>query len=233
MMRYIRKGVAMGVDAYLWNFLAVMALMMLGWVVSLARNNVTHVDTLWGLGFILIAWLSWGQHEGTAGRRLLIPVLTTLWGVRLAVYMHWRSHGKGEDPRYARWRQATGDGFWMVSLFKVFLLQAVVLWIIALVVQVGTAGAVPHRLGVLEAIGLSVWLLGFGFETIGDWQLARFKADPANAGRVMDRGLWRYTRHPNYFGECLVWWGLYLIVLSEPAHWWTVISPRADHLWCC
>lgn len=210
---------------YFYNLLAVTAMMVLGWLVSLYRRNVTIVDTLWGLGFVLIAWLTWFQIDGYTGRPLLLVILTTIWGARLAIYLAWRNHGKGEDPRYALWRRASGNGFWWTSLFKVFLLQALFLWVIALVIQAGQIGRTPSLWGLLDVIGTLVWLIGITFESAGDWQLARFKSDPANRGKVMDQGLWRYTRHPNYFGECLIWWGLFFITLSDPQNWWTIASP--------
>ena len=212
-------------EIYLTNLLAVAALMVLGWIISLVRRNVTIVDALWGMGFVLIAWMTWFHSEGYWARNLLLAGLTTLWGVRLTVYLALRNHGKGEDPRYAKWRRASGRRFWLTSLFKVFLLQALVLWAIALSVQAGQTQAYPARFTVPDVIGTLVWLTGFAFESVGDWQLARFKADPSNKGRVMDRGLWQYTRHPNYFGECLVWWGMFLIALSNSGNAWTVVSP--------
>jgi len=210
---------------YLINLLAVVCMMVIGWVFSVRKQNVTIVDSLWGLGFVLIAWLTWFQLDGMGGRSLLITVLTTLWGGRLALYLTWRNYGKGEDPRYAKWRKAGGERFWITSLFKVFLLQAIFLWAIALVIQAGQADSGSGRLGWLDLTGTLIWLTGFVFEAVGDWQLARFKAHPANRGQVMDQGLWRYTRHPNYFGESLIWWGLFVIALSHPANWWTVVSP--------
>ncbi|NNG01729.1 MAG: DUF1295 domain-containing protein [Desulfobacteraceae bacterium] len=210
---------------YIVNLAVVAALMILGWLVSLYRKNVTVVDSLWGLGFIFIAWSSWYQADDTYGRQILLVGLTILWGVRLMAYLTWRNHGKGEDPRYAKWRQSSGNRFWLTSLFKVFLLQALFLWVIALTIQAGQMSRQPSPLGLLDLIGTLVWLIGFIFESVGDWQLVRFKAGPENRNQVMDRGLWRYTRHPNYFGECLMWWGLYLITLSDPNHWWTVASP--------
>jgi steroid 5-alpha reductase family enzyme len=212
-------------NPYMVNLLAVAGMMSAGWVVSVYRRNVTLVDTLWGLGFVLIAWLTWFRIEGVWGRQLLLVLLTSLWGVRLAGYLGWRNHGKGEDPRYGMWRRAAGKRFWWTSLFKVFLLQALVLWLISLTIQAGQAIRVPDRLGAMDLIGTLIWSIGFMFETVSDWQLARFKADPGNRGRVMDRGLWRYSRHPNYFGESLIWWGLFLIALADPSNWWTVISP--------
>ena len=132
-----------------------------------------------------------------------------MWGLRLSLYLSWRNWGKGEDPRYGSWRQKSGDRFWLVSLFKVFLLQALFLWVISIGLQMGQLAANPDTLTWLDGLGIFVWTIGFMFESAGDWQLARFKSDPVNKGRVMDRGLWAYTRHPNYFGEFLVWWGIY------------------------
>jgi steroid 5-alpha reductase family enzyme len=159
------------------------------------------------------------------GRKILIVVVTTAWGLRLSAHLAWRNWGKGEDPRYGSWRRASGESFWIISLFKVFLLQALFLWVIALAVQYGQIPAQPAHLTWLDFLGVIIWLIGFGFESVSDWQLARFKADAANRGKVMDRGLWAYSRHPNYFGESVVWWGIFLIALSTPNSGWTVISP--------
>ena len=208
-----------------WNLTAVTGMMFVGWLLSLVYKNVTLVDSLWGLGFVLIAWISFGLSEGYMGRKILIGVLTTAWGLRLSAHLAWRNWGKGEDPRYGSWRRASGERFWIISLFKVFLLQALFLWVIALAIQYGQIPAQPAHFTGLDFAGLSIWLIGFGFESVSDWQLARFKADAANKGRVMDRGLWAYSRHPNYFGESLVWWGIFLIALSTPNSGWTVISP--------
>jgi steroid 5-alpha reductase family enzyme len=208
-----------------WNLLAVAAMMITGWLISLASRNVTIVDSLWGLGFVLIAWLTFFMSDGYVDRKMLIALLVTLWGLRLSIYLSWRNWGKGEDPRYGNWREKSGDRFWLVSLFKVFILQALFLWVISVAVQIGQMAAKPDTLTWLDALGIFVWATGFMFESAGDWQLARFKSDPANKGRVMNRGLWAYTRHPNYFGEFLVWWGFFLITLSTPNSWWTIISP--------
>ncbi len=208
-----------------WNLAAVTAMMFCGWLISLQRKNVTHVDSLWGLGFVLIAWITFGLAPGYIGRRILIVVLTTVWGLRLSAHLTWRNWGKGEDPRYGGWRQASGQSFLIISLFKVFLLQALFLWVISLTIQHAQVSAAPAYLTWLDFLGLIIWMMGFIFEAVSDWQLARFKADPANKGKVMDRGLWAYSRHPNYFGECLIWWGIFLIALATPASWWTVASP--------
>jgi steroid 5-alpha reductase family enzyme len=212
-------------DIMVWNLAAVVTMMVIGWVISLAYRNVTIVDSMWGLGFVMIAWMTFLLSDGYAGRKLLIALLVTVWGARLSLYLSWRNRGKGEDPRYGGWRQRSGQRFWLVSLFKVFLLQALFLWVISLVVQRGQLSPAPAALTVLDAMGTSIWAGGLVFEAVGDWQLAKFKADPTNRGKVMDRGLWAYTRHPNYFGEFLIWWGIFLVTLSDPGNWWTVISP--------
>lgn len=207
------------------NFMAVLGMMLLGWSISLIYRNVTIVDSLWGLGFVLIAWLTFSMAEGYYGRKILITLLVTLWGLRLSLHLAWRNWGHGEDPRYAAWREKSGDRFWLVSLFKVFILQAIFLWAIALALQWGQLAKQPAEYTLLDFLGLAVWVIGFFFEATGDRQLARFKADPTNKGRVMDQGLWAYSRHPNYFGESLMWWGVFLIALTTPAGWWTIISP--------
>jgi steroid 5-alpha reductase family enzyme len=208
-----------------WNLGAVSALMIIGWLISLRYRNVTIVDSLWGLGFVLVVWITFSLSEGFAGRKTLIAVLVTVWGMRLSIYLSRRNWRAGEDARYGEWRKKSGEQFRVVSLYKVFLLQAVFLWVIALVLQWGQLSTTPDRFVWLDILGVFVWLFGFVFEAVGDRQLARFKADPANKGRVMDRGLWAYTRHPNYFGEFLIWWGFFLITLSTPNSGWTVISP--------
>jgi steroid 5-alpha reductase family enzyme len=207
------------------NYLAVLAMMLIGWVVSLIYRNVTIVDSLWGLGFVIIAWLTYSMAGGYPGRKLLISLLVTLWGLRLVLHLSRRNWGHGEDPRYASWRQKSGERFWLVSLFKVFILQSVFLWAISLALQWGQMSPKPSELIWLDYAGLGLWAIGFFFEAVGDWQLARFKADPAQAGRVMDQGLWAYSRHPNYFGETLIWWGIFVITLATPSSWWTIVSP--------
>jgi steroid 5-alpha reductase family enzyme len=174
---------------------------------------------------VLIAWLSFVKSDGYLGRKLLLALLTSIWGLRLALHILVRNWGHGEDRRYRAWRAQHGERFWWVSLFTVFGLQAVLLWVISIVIQTGQISPVPSRLVWLDGLGTLIWAVGFGFEALADWQLARFKTDPANAGKVMNRGLWAYSRHPNYFGECLVWWGLFLITLATPGGTWAIVSP--------
>ncbi|MBL8850160.1 MAG: DUF1295 domain-containing protein [Planctomycetaceae bacterium] len=194
------------------------------WVVATVRRDVSIVDLFWGCGFVLVAWMSAAQSFPWSGRISLLAWLTTVWGLRLSWHLARRNHGRPEDARYAAMRAAHGTQFWWISLFSVFLLQGAILWFVSLPLQVAAVRDVPSRMTSVDALGAVVWSVGFMFESIGDWQLSRFQADPANAGRVLDRGLWRYTRHPNYFGDCCVWWGLYLIAASAGATW-TVASP--------
>lgn len=213
------------VDIFLVNLAAAVGLMGAGWVFSLAKKNVTIADSLWGLGFVLIAWLTFFRADGVLFRKAMIVAMVTIWGLRLFIHLSVRNRGKGEDPRYAAWRARYGDSFWWVSLYKVFLLQALFQWTIALGVQYGQVAATPAALTWTDCLGLAIWTAGILIESAADWQLARFLADPANRGKIMNRYLWKYSRHPNYFGESLIWWGLFVVVLSVPWGAWTIISP--------
>lgn len=206
------------------NLLAVCALMTAGWFISVWKDNVNIVDSLWGLGFVLVAVITFAIGIGFDGRRSMVLCMTACWGLRLAAHLTWRNWGEDEDHRYAQWRQKSGR-FWLVSLFKVFWLQAIFLSAISLVLQAAQLSPEPSRFTLLDILGALIWTVGFVFESVADWQLARFKADPANQGRVMDKGLWAWSRHPNYFGEFLIWWGFFVVALAVPGGWWTVISP--------
>jgi len=192
------------------------------WAVSVIRRNVTIVDTLWPLLFVMAAIVYAAVVPGTGTRAILLLVLVSAWGVRLAVYLAWRNRGHEEDRRYRAIRERNEPNFALKSLYLIFGFQALLAWIISLPIAGAITGTGP--LGALDVLGVILWTVGLVFEAGGDWQLARFKRDPANAGRVMDRGLWRYTRHPNYFGDFCVWWGFYLIALSAGA-WWSIPGP--------
>jgi steroid 5-alpha reductase family enzyme len=203
---------------------ALLVLMLATWALSLPLRDVSIVDVAWGVGFVVVAWIALATGDGDSGRRALLAALTTVWGLRLAGYIGRRKlRERREDPRYVELRERYGERFWLVSLGTIFLLQGALVWVVSLPLQV--ASAQPDSLGVLDAVGVACWAVGVFFESVGDAQLARFKADADHRGQVMDRGLWRYTRHPNYFGDFMVWWGLYLIALSTGAAWWTVVSP--------
>ena len=156
---------------------------------------------------------------------LAVLAVLALWAVRLSLHLHRRNHGRPEDRRYQAWRKQYGQKFWWVSLFTVFLLQGALLWVISLVAQAGQWAPKPDRFIWLDGLGLLLWAVGFFFEAVGDYQLAVFKKNPANKGKAMAQGLWRYTRHPNYFGECLMWWGIFLVTLATPGGFWSIVSP--------
>ncbi|HEX2702126.1 MAG TPA: DUF1295 domain-containing protein [Solirubrobacteraceae bacterium] len=192
----------------------VLAVFLAVWLASLPLRDASIVDRFWGLGFVAVAWTGVAFGHGCEGRRLLLAGLVTVWGVRLAIHITRRNYGTGEDRRYVVMREQDGDRFWLTSAYRVFLLQAVVLWVISLPLEAGDSLGGGRRLGVVDIVGAAIWLVGFAFEALGDYQLDRFKADPQNRGNVMDRGLWRYTRHPNYFGDATLWWGLGIVGLG-------------------
>lgn len=204
----------------------IVATMILLWLLSLVWHDASIVDPFWGTGFVIVAVTSSWLNLPPSARTALLVALTAIWGLRLSVYLLRRNWGHGEDRRYQAMRARHGRRFWWVSLFSVFMLQAVILWFVSLPIQVTCSQGEANQLNWLDGLGVLIWTIGFAFEAVGDWQLARFKADPANAGRVMDRGLWRFTRHPNYFGDFCVWWGLYAIAVAGGA-WWTFFSPLA------
>lgn len=191
--------------------LTILVLMLGTWLLSLALKNASIVDIVWGFGFVCVAWaVRLRVDDGLAARQNLLVLMTSVWGLRLAGYLFWRNHGKGEDYRYKAMRKHWGPRFPIISLGTVFGLQGVLMFIVSLPVQLGQTRNTPD-LGWLAYLGIAVWLVGLFFEVVGDAQLARFKADPANQGKVMNRGLWKYTRHPNYFGDACVWWGIALV----------------------
>ncbi len=203
----------------------VLALVTALWGVSVALKDTSIVDVFWGSGFVAVAWAAYLLGDGSADRRLLLALLVTVWGLRLTAYLAHRNLGKGEDYRYAAMRRRHGERWPLRSLVVVFWLQGALMWVVSLPVQVAMNDPTPTGLGPLDWIGTAVWAVGLTFEAVGDRQLARFKADPANRGKVMDRGLWRYTRHPNYFGDFCVWWGIWLVALATGSAWWTLVGP--------
>lgn len=198
--------------------------MLCVWAISLVMRDASIVDIAWGSGFVLVAWVSYWLSDGNSTRSLLLLVLTTIWGARLAFYLAKRNLGHGEDFRYQSMRRKHGDRFPIVSLYTVFALQGVLMWIVSLPVQLGQVRLDPS-FGLLGVLGVLVWCVGMFFEAVGDAQLARFKRNPNNKGQVMDTGLWRYTRHPNYFGDSCVWWGLGLIAAESALGKIALIGP--------
>jgi steroid 5-alpha reductase family enzyme len=211
----------------LWLFagLIILGLMTLLWLVSLALKDSSIMDSFWGVGFVIVFWaVTFLTLEPLTLRLVLLGTVVTVWGLRLSLYIFFRNKGKDEDFRYAAWRKEAGSSWWWRSFFKVFFLQGVLMWIIAVPLIAAQTGDITSPLKCLDYTGAALWLVGFIFEAGGDWQLARFKADPANKGELLTSGLWSLTRHPNYFGDAAQWWGFWLIAVSAGALW-TAFSP--------
>ncbi|MCE2735661.1 MAG: DUF1295 domain-containing protein [Ilumatobacteraceae bacterium] len=185
-------------------------IMVSTWLLSVIIKNASIVDIVWGAGFAITSWVLALTVDGDSGRQLLLAVMVGVWGTRLALYLAKRNIGHGEDWRYKAMRKKAGKKFTYSSLVTVFGLQGALMWVVSLPVQFGNGDSSPG-VGPLAVIGIMVWLVGLSFEAIGDFQLARFKRDPNNAGKVMDQGLWSLTRHPNYFGDALLWWGIGIV----------------------
>lgn len=209
-------------DVYLQALAVLLVMAVLGWLASLTLRNVNLVDSLWSL-FFLAAALTYAARLPEPGpRTALVLVLVAAWTLRLAGHLTYRNWGKPEDRRYQAIRANHSPGFAWKSLFIVFGLQAGLAWLISL--PLFAAIVSPAPLGVADALGVALVLAGLALETLADIQLTRFKRDPANRGRVLDQGLWRYSRHPNYFGEACVWWGFGLLAVAAGA-WWALVSP--------
>ena len=208
--------------SYFLGLAVLLASGVVTWLVSLAKRDVGIVDSLWSMMFLLAAATYAFALPETGPRTMMVLILVALWAFRLCVYITWRNWGEPEDRRYRAIRANNEPNFGVKSLYIVFGLQAVIAWVVSVPLLVAFAS--PAALNWLDALGMALWVVGMLFETGGDWQLARFKADPANAGRVMDQGLWRYTRHPNYFGNACIWWGFGLIAVAGGA-WWALLSP--------
>lgn len=201
---------------------ATFALALLAWALATARRNAGLVDIFWSLFFLAAAAVYAVAAQAIDGRAVLVLALVALWSLRLAGYLAARNWGAPEDHRYRAIRARNEPGFAWKSLYLVFGLQAVLAWIISAPLAAAILSGQPA--GPIDAAGAALVVFGLAFEAVADAQLARFKADPRNAGRVMDRGLWRFTRHPNYFGEFCVWWGFWLVAAGAGG-WWTVFSP--------
>lgn len=197
-------------NAMLVSAITIGIVMVLTWILSLAVRNASIVDIVWGAGFAINSWVLAITIDGDPTRQLVMALLVGIWGMRLAGYLAKRNIGHGEDWRYVAMRKKMGPKFPVVSLITVFGLQGVLMWSVSLPVMFANADATPP-LGPVAIMGIMVWIVGFGFESVGDLQLARFKKDPANQGKVMDQGLWSLTRHPNYFGDALLWWGIAIV----------------------
>lgn len=204
-------------------FVTIVCLMLATWSVSLLRRDASIVDIAWGLGFVLVAWAAKFVTGASGSGNWLLLLMVTVWGLRLTGYLAKRNLGKGEDFRYRAMRRKHGERFAIVSLYSVFGLQGALMTLVSLPVSLGQrdtdAGA-----GFIVLLGFVVWAVGLYFEVVGDAQLARFKRDPRNADQIMDEGLWGLTRHPNYFGDSLVWWGLAIVGSSQGAGIWAFLG---------
>lgn len=204
---------------FLPGFLVIMALMTSVWIASVFLKNASIVDPFWGLGFVVVAAFYFIQADEISARSMLVMTLVAIWGLRLSVYLFWRNWGKGEDFRYREFRKNYGEHrYWWVSFFQVFLLQGMLMWLISAPLLGAMHFTSGHNLTVFDALAIVFWLIGFAFEAGGDYQLAKFKANPANKGKVLDRGFWKYSRHPNYFGDSAVWWSFGLFSVAAGAY---------------
>ncbi|MDH4195122.1 MAG: DUF1295 domain-containing protein [Nitrospirota bacterium] len=212
----------MSFPIYLSGLYAILALATLTWLVSVIKRDVSIVDSMWSVMIFASALVYSSSVEPYWNRSSLVLTLVLLWAFRLTLYITWRNWGEPEDSRYQAIRRKYEPYFALKSLGIIFVFQALLAWIISMPLWV--ALTVPFQSSVFDILAVALWMIGMIFEAVGDWQLARFKSNPTNRGKVMNRGLWRYTRHPNYFGECLIWWGFFLLVIPTGA-WWSILSP--------
>lgn len=208
--------------AFTYAGAALLLVAVVFWFISLLRNDVSIVDSLWSLMFLVVALVYAAMSEPGGPREVLIQVLVAVWALRLSGYITWRNRGEAEDFRYQEIRANNEPGFRYKSLYIVFILQAMLAWVISLPLATAISG--QAEIGLLDYVGVAVFFVGLFFEAVGDLQLSRFRREPANKGKVLDTGLWRYSRHPNYFGNFTIWWGIYLVALSAGG-WWTIVSP--------
>lgn len=194
-------------------------------ILSIIKKRNDLADIAWGLGFILTAFIALINQDFASNRMFLIFFLVLIWGLRLFLHIFIRNKGKPEDYRYKKWRQDWGN-YWLIRTYlQVFILQGLFMYLISLPIIFSGIYDIKSSLGLLDLLGLFVWLIGFYFEAVGDWQLTKFKLDPKNKGRIMKSGLWQYSRHPNYFGEVTQWWGIFLIALAVPNGFVSIIGP--------
>ena len=204
---------------YFQAFFVIMILMTLLWLISIIIKNVSIVDLFWGFGFVLTAGYYFLKTDGPGIRKIILMVLVTIWGLRLSVYLAWRNLGKGEDFRYKQFRKNYGGKrYWWISFFQTFLLQGVLMWMISAPLLGAQFYGHDKPIALFDIIGIILWIIGISFEAGGDYQLARFRSDPLNKGKVLDKGFWRYTRHPNYFGDSSVWWGYGFICIAAGSY---------------
>ena len=213
------------ISGYFYGLVGALLLGFVVWLISLVKRDVSIVDSIWSLLFLVAAAIYFATAQERTTLSVLVLALVALWAFRLSIHITWRNLGEeGEDRRYQAMRERNNPNFAFKSLYIVFGFQALIAWFISLPLW-----AAIHSGGTINGvaiIGVVLWAIGMFFESVGDWQLSRFKADPANKGKVMNYGLWRYSRHPNYFGNATIWWGFYFLALSVGA-WSTIVAPIA------
>ena len=203
--------------------LVVFGYINLCFVISLIKKRNDVADIAWGIGFIVVAWVSFWLANSFDAAGTLLDILITIWGLRLASHIYLRNRGKSEDFRYQAWRESWGKHFFLRSYLQVFILQGFLLFVISL--PIVFVNSRISEFTFFDLVGFIVWMIGFLFEAIGDWQLLQFTKNPLNKGKIIQNGLWKYTRHPNYFGEVVLWWGIFLFALSSPSGFLLIISP--------
>lgn len=215
------------IELLAFNLLLLLTCMIGLWLLSILTDDVSFIDSFWAVGFVVVAvacfFVFLPAPRGVSSQCLLL--VTAIWGGRLGTYLLLRWRREGADPRYVRMIEKASGNPHLFTLRMVFLLQGVMLWLVSLPIQLGMFADSGDSIGIGATLGLALAALGFLFESIGDYQMAAFRADPANRGQVMDRGLWRYTRHPNYFGDACVFWGLWFVAMDAGAPWWSIAGP--------
>lgn len=207
-------------NLYLQGILLIWGFMTLLWIWSIIIRDVSVVDIFWGFSFVLLNVFYILMSGDINPRKILILVLVSVWGLRLTIYLYFRNRGKGEDFRYREFRRKYGpERYWWFSYFQTFLLQGAFVLIVSLPLYGISTSEDAGNLNILDFAGILLWLIGFAFEAGGDYQLSKFKSDPGNKGKVLNRGFWRYTRHPNYFGDSVIWWGFATIGVAAGAYW--------------
>ena len=221
-------------EIYLQGLLLIIVFITFVWILSVYLKNASIVDIFWGLSFVLVSAFYFIVTPDLSIRKIITMTLVAIWGLRLSTHIFLRNLGKPEDYRYQEFRKNYGEKrYWWFSYFQVFLLQGFLVWMISAPLLAINYFAVENPFGITDVLGILIWLVGFTFEAGGDWQLTRFKANQANKGKLLQTGFWKYTRHPNYFGDAAVWWGFavlsiasgcYLPVLSSLLMTWLIIK---------
>lgn len=212
------------VEIYLTGLAIILGLFTLVWIFSVPLRNVSIVDMFWGLGFVVACLTYYWFSETHHWRGILVLVLTAVWGIRLSLHIGIRNAGKVEDYRYTEFRKRYGEqNYWWFSFFQVFLLQGILLWLISAPLLLAQIPQANITFSFADGLAIVLWTTGFIFEAGGDYQLMQFRSNPSNKGKVLREGLWKYTRHPNYFGDALIWWSFATFGIAA-GHWWPLLS---------